>query len=180
MLTCLLYASETWTFYQHQIKYLERFHQYWLRHLLGIKWEYLTPDTEILEKAKSASISMRVMKNQMWWTGHLVRMGDDRLPKRIFMGSFVRAKASSCPKVCKSAGGLKRHLLAHNRGILAATNQKAPFECSICNLVCKSAAGLKSYLRAYGRRNADELEVEEWQSSVKMYQSTRMQRGFWQ
>ena len=42
------------------------------------------------------------------------------------------------------------------RGTPAATNQKAPFQCSICNLVCKSAACLNSHLSAHGRRNADE------------------------
>ena len=74
------------------MKVLERFHQYCLRHLLGIKWEYLTPATEVLQKAKSASISMRVMKNQMKWTDHLVRMGDDKLPKRIFYGELSEGK----------------------------------------------------------------------------------------
>ena len=86
VLTSLLYVSEMWTLYQHQIKVLERFHQYCLRHLLGIKWEYLTPDTEVLQKAKSTSISMHVMKNQMRRTGH------DRLPKRIFYGELSEGK----------------------------------------------------------------------------------------
>ena len=35
------------------------------------------------------------MKNQMRWTGHLVRMRDDRLPKRIFMERFLRASVLS-------------------------------------------------------------------------------------
>ena len=92
VLTSLLYDSETWTLNQHQVKVLESFHQYYLRHHLGIKWEYLTPDTEVLQKAKSASISMRVMKSHMRWTGHFVRMGDDRLPKRLFYGELSEGK----------------------------------------------------------------------------------------
>ena len=59
---------------------------------MGIKWEYLTPDEEVLQKAKSASVSMRVVKNQMRWTGQLVRMGDERLPKRIFYGEISEGK----------------------------------------------------------------------------------------
>ena len=78
--------------YQHPIKVFERFHQYCLRHLLGIKWEYLTPDTKVLQKASSTSISMPVIKIQMRWTGHLVRMGDNRLPKHIFHGEFSEGK----------------------------------------------------------------------------------------
>ena len=88
VLTTLLYASETWTLYRAQTKLLERFHQHCLRRVLSIKWESYTPDTDVLSKAKIESISAIVLRNQMRWAGHLVRMDDARLPKRLFYGEL--------------------------------------------------------------------------------------------
>ena len=53
VLTTLLYASETWTPYRSQTKLLERSHQQCLRHILHIKWESYTPDTDVLSKANT-------------------------------------------------------------------------------------------------------------------------------
>ena len=95
VLTSLLYASEAWTVYQKHIKPLERFHQHCLRHILGIGWESHTPDTVVLERANTVSISMRVMKNQMRWAGHVVRMTVSRLPKQLFYGELSSGKRPS-------------------------------------------------------------------------------------
>ena len=94
VLLALLYASETWTLYQAQMKLLERFHQYCLRHILGIKWQSRTPDTVVLSKANLDSISAIVVRNQMRWAGHLVRMDDSRLPKQLFYGELSSGKRS--------------------------------------------------------------------------------------
>ena len=87
MLT-LLYASETWTTYQRHVKTLERFLQQCLRKILGIKWQSRTPDTDILAMSGSTTIAARLMRNQMRWAGHLVRMEDTRLPKQLFYGEL--------------------------------------------------------------------------------------------
>ena len=87
MLT-LLYASETWTTYQRHVKTLERFLQQCLRQILGIKWQSRTPDTDILAMSGSTTVAARLMKNQMRWAGHLVRMEDTRLPKQLFFGEL--------------------------------------------------------------------------------------------
>ena len=92
VISSLLYASETWTSYQRHVKLLERFHQHCLRHVLGIKWQCRTPDTEVLSKANTMSISARLMKKQMRWAGHLVRMDDSRLPKQLFFGELSTGK----------------------------------------------------------------------------------------
>ena len=89
VLSALLYASEVWTVYQRHVKLLERFHQQCLRRILSIKWQNRTPDTEVLSKAHTLSISALLMRNQMRWAGHLIRMDDSRLPKQLFYGELA-------------------------------------------------------------------------------------------
>ena len=38
--------------------------------------------------AGSTSIAARIMRNQMHWAGHLIRMDDSRLPKQLFFGEL--------------------------------------------------------------------------------------------
>ena len=70
----------------------ERFHQNCIRRILNIGWRSCTPDTVVLERASSASIEQRLILRQMRWAGHVVRMGDGRLPKQLFYGELTRGK----------------------------------------------------------------------------------------
>ena len=56
VLTALLYASETWTLYKHQLKLLKGFNQRCLRQILHIKWQSHVSDTEVLGKTGLPSI----------------------------------------------------------------------------------------------------------------------------
>ena len=85
ILTALLYSSEYWTTHQRHLKQLERFHQKCLRRILNIKWQSLTPDTAVLQIAECPSIESLIMKNQLRWAGHVVRMEDERIPQQFFM-----------------------------------------------------------------------------------------------
>nr|VZI36609.1 unnamed protein product [Spirometra erinaceieuropaei] len=63
----LLYGAETWTVYTRQARRLNHFHLSCLRRILRLNWQDRIPDTDVLELA-------------------LVRMDDERLPKRLFYG----------------------------------------------------------------------------------------------
>ena len=63
VLLALLYTSETWTLYKHQLKLLEGFHQRCLRQILHIKWLSHISNTEVLGKAGLPSIQLMVMKS---------------------------------------------------------------------------------------------------------------------
>ena len=89
VITTLLYCSETWTTYRRHIKVLERFHQNCLRHILKIRWDSYTPDTDVLTQAGSQSIETRIIKNRMRWSGHIIRQEDTRLPKQVLYGELV-------------------------------------------------------------------------------------------
>ena len=92
ILPTLLYACETWTVYQRHARKLNHFHTTCLRRLLGISWQDRIPDTEVLARADLPSIHTILMQYQLRWAGHLVRMPDDRLPKRLFYGELEEGK----------------------------------------------------------------------------------------
>ena len=94
VLPTLLYACETWTVYQRHAKKLNQFHTTSLRKILGIKWQDKVPDTEVLAQAGLPSIFTILMQSQLRWAGHVVRMPDERLPKRLFYGELQHGQRS--------------------------------------------------------------------------------------
>ena len=51
--------------------------------ILRIKWQDMIPNTEVLRRARSTSIDVLLIKAQLRWTGHILRMEDGRLPKEL-------------------------------------------------------------------------------------------------
>ena len=94
VLPTLLYACETWTVYQRHAKRLNHFHLSCLRKLLKIKWQDKIPDTEVLRKAGMQSMHTVLKLAQLRWTGHVIRMPDARLPKKVFYGELQEGKRS--------------------------------------------------------------------------------------
>ena len=93
VLPTLLYACETWTVYQRHAKRLNHFHTSCLRKLLKIKWQDRIPDTEVLKRAGMQSIYTLLKLAQLRWTGHVTRMPDERLPKKILYGKSSRKRS---------------------------------------------------------------------------------------
>nr|VZI25059.1 unnamed protein product [Spirometra erinaceieuropaei] len=52
-------------------------------------WTDRIPDTEVLERTGILSIYAILRQMQLRWSGHLVRMDDERLPKRLFYGDVA-------------------------------------------------------------------------------------------
>ena len=94
ILPILLYACETWTVYSRHEKRLNHFHMTCLRKILKIKWQDRIPDTEVLQQTNMPSIFTLLRKAQLRWAGHVVRMSEERLPKKIFFGEFAGGKRS--------------------------------------------------------------------------------------
>ena len=102
VLPTLLYGSETWTTYRRNIKALEKFHQRSLRNILKITWEDYRTNISVLEEANCSSIEAILIKNQLRWAGHVVRMTDNRLPKQLFYSeqSPTHSDKKDCLRAC--------------------------------------------------------------------------------
>ena len=94
VLPSLLYACETWTVYSRHAKQLNAFHMRCLRTLLRVKWQDKIPDTEVLQRTESVSIHATLLRSQLRWAGHIHRMDDSRLPKRLLYGELSSGKRS--------------------------------------------------------------------------------------
>ena len=73
VLTTLLYGSRTWTAYARHSRQLNHLHLRCLRKILHVKWQHKVPDTEILKRSGMPSIHTTLQKNQIRWTGQVVR-----------------------------------------------------------------------------------------------------------
>ena len=83
VLPSLLYGCETWTLYRRHVKKLEYFHMRALRSILGISWQDHITNVEVLESANSTSIESMLIKAQLRWVGHVIRMEEFRMPRRL-------------------------------------------------------------------------------------------------
>ena len=52
------------------------------------------PDTEVLTRAGLPNIQTILMKTQLRWAGHVARMPDHRIPKKLFFGELRDGKRS--------------------------------------------------------------------------------------
>ena len=77
VLSTLLYGPEAWTVYIRQVKKLHAFMMRHLRSIMRITWIDKVTNKDILERTGLPS-----MEN-LRWTGHLMRMSPDRLPKQV-------------------------------------------------------------------------------------------------
>ena len=92
ILSILLYGSQTWNLYRHQLRRLESFHHRCLRSILGIKWQQFVPTTRVLQRARLTSIETMLIKTRLKWLGHVRRMPDHRYPKIILMSELIQGK----------------------------------------------------------------------------------------
>jgi len=54
---------------------------WWIAH---VRWQDKRPNTEVLQICNISIIEALLVAAQFRWTGHVIRMSSDRLPKIIF------------------------------------------------------------------------------------------------
>ena len=83
-----------WTPYRRHVKLLDQFHQRCLRRILKFKSYNRVSNVNVLLQAKMPSIDALLTQSQLRWSGHLVRMQDNRLPKRLFYSELSEGHSS--------------------------------------------------------------------------------------
>eukprot|EP00745_Piridium_sociabile_P040226 TRINITY_DN767_c0_g1_i3.p1 TRINITY_DN767_c0_g1~~TRINITY_DN767_c0_g1_i3.p1 ORF type:complete len:1045 (-),score=247.16 TRINITY_DN767_c0_g1_i3:182-3316(-) len=114
VLTSLLYGCETWTLYRRQVKTLDQFHLRCLRRILRISWQDGVSNTEVLRRAQASGIEALIIRSQLRWVGHVVRMDDSRLPKSIFFSELASGTRKAGAPVKRYKDSLKSSLKACN------------------------------------------------------------------
>ena len=89
VLSTLLYGSEAWTLMAHQENRLHVFHMRCLRKILGLTWEDKVTNEEVLTRAGITSMATIVKQKRLRWLGHVHRMEDTRIPKRLMYGELA-------------------------------------------------------------------------------------------
>ncbi|BHF73608.1 hypothetical protein SprV_0401669000 [Sparganum proliferum] len=81
--------QSTGTVYTKQARRLNRSYLNYLRRILKLSWQDRIPDTGAVERTGILIIYVMLRQLQLSWSGHLVRMDDERLPKRLFYGDVA-------------------------------------------------------------------------------------------
>ena len=92
VLPTLLYGCETWTLYKEDLKKLERFHQRKLRVIMKIRWQDKVSNISVLNRGFSQSIEAIVALHRLRWAGHVNRMPEERLPKKVLYRELTEGR----------------------------------------------------------------------------------------
>ena len=112
VLPALLYSAESYTLYREHIKRLEAVQQRHLRRIMRIKWSDYVSNVEVLRRAGLDSIEAVIATTQLRWTGHVIRMADDRIPKKLLYGELEQGKRKVGGQKLRYKDVIKRHLKA--------------------------------------------------------------------
>jgi hypothetical protein len=100
----LTYASETWTLTKRDRKQLNIFERKVYRRILGPvydsekeNWRILT-NNEIYASVKKPTIIETVRLNRLHWFGHVQRVEDNRIPKRVLCMNLGTTRLRGRPR----------------------------------------------------------------------------------
>ena len=93
VISILLYGAETWALKTPDVRRLTMFHNRCVRTILGVsklqQWQnHITTQQLSGQFGLYWSTANLVLKQCLWWLGHLGRMSCDRLPKQLLLESY--------------------------------------------------------------------------------------------
>ena len=101
-----------WTPYKDLIKKMNSFHLRSLRQICRIQWTDMIPNYEVLQKCKIGGIESFLIKNQLRWVGHTLRMSNERIPKMLMYGELTNAPRKVGRPLLRYKDKLKSNLKA--------------------------------------------------------------------
>lgn len=166
VLSLLLYGSECWVLLQADIRYLTTFYLRCVRSILGMTrrdtWrQHLSTKDMLRLWGDERPLAVIIRQRRLEWLGHVSRMEDDRMPRRLLFGILPITRPPGGPKKrWRDAVTVDlRELDADQDWYAVATESRADWrqlyrapapdpvvnrtvECEICHRQFKSRAGL--------------------------------------
>ena len=110
ILSTLLNGAETWAVYRRLVKKLHAFIMRHLRSIMKIRWQDKVTNIKVLKRAGLPSMEDLIIRKNLRWTGHLLRMPTDRLPRQVLYSELPDGQRPRvCPRLrCKDT--IKRNI----------------------------------------------------------------------
>lgn len=80
----LTYGAETWPASDGLLKKLDVFQSRCLRRIWRINWWDHVRNEDVLRMARQKPVSCTIKENRLQWLGKILRMDDNRIPRRIY------------------------------------------------------------------------------------------------
>jgi len=94
----LLYGCECWTVLERHLAELEKFQMQCLRVICGVSRRMHTSNIEIRTKCNQPFVAETIKYHRLRWLGHLGRMPDNRIPKRVLFGKIEGKRPVGGPR----------------------------------------------------------------------------------
>ena len=99
ILSTLLYGAETWTVYRRHVKKLHAFMMRDLRSIMKIRWQDKVTHIKVLKRAGLPSMENLIIRKNLHWTGYLLRMPTDRLPRQVLYSQLPDGRPRGRPRL---------------------------------------------------------------------------------
>ncbi len=98
VLPCLLYGSETWPVLDRHVERLNVFHMNCLRRICRLSRRQRVTNVSVLEMCGCQNIDMMLHIRRLRWLGHVARMGEHRVPKRLLFSHVSGRRSRGRPR----------------------------------------------------------------------------------
>ena len=98
-MSSLMYGSESWAALDSHVRRLEVFQMQCLRMICGISRRLHMSNEVILVKCDQPLVAAKLREYRLRWLGHVGRMGDERVPKRVLFGKIMGKRSRGRPRV---------------------------------------------------------------------------------
>ena len=94
VLSTMLYGAESWTCTDSDYERINAIHNKMIRNIAGVKIDDIS-NNKLYHKVGIGPIYNIIKKHRLRWAGHVSRMTNPRIPKKVLHGELVGAKRGS-------------------------------------------------------------------------------------
>ena len=124
----LLYGAHSWNLTAAQLEKLEVLQRHHLRRIVGVRRSDRLSNEDLLQRCQQPTIAAQLHQRRGHWIGHLLRMGDGRIAKRVLFSTLAgrrRRGGQFKSLVSQYAADVKSALsLQQQRDIVAEASEK--------------------------------------------------------